>query len=400
MKHNIAGDRGGVLYGGADLEDCELIGNDATNGGAAYVILPMTLMRCIIAESGASQQGAAVYSAGAATELRDSFVRGFAADASGGATTLMYIDGSIAEFDRVTWSNNELDAVASTDEAHIVVRNNEGPATADVQAATLVSCGYEAIIDYCLLEAECTDVTTGLRCYCYADGVQTDPNLAACSSSGEISSLVLGSEKTQLLLLSKDDGNATTRLFFPNTGDVFILWGLVVSKNAEGLYWTFSSTNGTIEAGDMQEIVLSLDMSGLQPRAAQYSTELTLNTSSPTPTPFPISSTTTVVVHTVISAMASTASSFTNVTNVAQLAAGESVAFTVTPVDATGIVILDPTEFAYFATLTHPASNTNVTCRVGYDSVSNKQEGACDIPDLVCDYEAGSGECDMSPPGG
>jgi hypothetical protein len=76
------------------------------------------------------------------------------------------------------------------------------------------------------------------------------------------------------------------------------------------------------------------------------------------------------------------------------------VAFTVTPVDATGIVILDPTEFAYFATLTHPASNTNVTCRVGYDSVSNKQEGACDIPDLVCDYEAGSGECDMSPPGG
>ena len=71
-----------------------LIGNDATNGGAAYATSPTTLTRCIIAEGGASQQGAAVYSAGATIEVRDSLVRGFAADASGGATTLMYIVAS------------------------------------------------------------------------------------------------------------------------------------------------------------------------------------------------------------------------------------------------------------------------------------------------------------------
>ena len=228
-----------------------LIGNDATNGGAAYATSPTTLTRCTIAEGGASQQGAAVYSLGATIEVRDSLVRGFSADASGGATTLVYADGSsaLAVLDRVTWSNNELDAVASTDDATVVVRNNEGLTAADVQGAALLGCGDPAIIDHCSLEAECTDVATGITCFCFPDNVETDPDLGACASSGEMSSLVLGSEKTQLLSLSKDDGIATTSLFFPNTGDVFIAWGLAVTKNLEGLNWTASSTKRNTRGG-------------------------------------------------------------------------------------------------------------------------------------------------------
>jgi hypothetical protein len=104
-----------------------------------------------------------------------------------------------------------------------------------------------------------------------------------------MSSLVVGAEVTQLLSLKKDDGNATTSLFFPNTGDVLIVWDLAVTKNPEGLNWTASSTSGTLETGEMQEAVLSLDLTGMQARKLEYSTELTLNTSSPTLTPDTIS---------------------------------------------------------------------------------------------------------------
>ena len=201
--------------------------------------------------------------------------------------------------------------------------------------------------------------------------------------------------------LAKDGSIATTSLFFPKHRGVPLAWGLAVSNNAEDLNWTLSSTSGMLEAGDMQEIMLTLDMTGIQARAAEYSTEFTLNTSSPTPTPIPISSTTKVVVRSILSASASAAASFVNLTNLARLAAGDSVDFTVTPVDATGMTILDPTDFAYFGMLTHAVSNTSVACRVGYDSVSNVHEGECGITSAVCTFGGvGSDECDTSPPVG
>jgi hypothetical protein len=144
MKDNSATYEGGALAGGANFEDCVLIRNFATDGGTAYATAPITsLARCIVAEGGVSQQGAAVYSPGAtAIEVRDSLVRGFAADASGDATTLVYAHGSsaLAVLDRVTWSNNELAAVASTNDATVMVRNVEGLSEVDVQAAALLSC--------------------------------------------------------------------------------------------------------------------------------------------------------------------------------------------------------------------------------------------------------------------
>ena len=393
IKYNSASNgNGGVLRGGGDFEDCVLIGNYATNGGAAFAIATTTLTRCVISDGGASLQGAAVYSEFVAIEVCDSQVRGFAASASGGGTALMFMVAAFAQFDRVTWSNNELGAVASTDDAAIVLRNNEGLATTDAQDAALLGCDAAGISEYCALEY-CTNALPGITCECFPDGVKTDPNLGVCSSSGEMSSLVLGSEQTQLLSLKKDEGNATTSLFFPNTGDVFISWGLAVSKNAEGLKWTLSSTNGTLAAGKMQEVMLSLDMKGLQARATEYITEFTLNVSSPTPTPSPISSTTTVVVRNMLSAAASATASFVNdITNGMQRAAGDSIDFKVIPVDATGMTILDPTEFAYFGVLTHVPSNTSVSCRVGYDSVSGSQLGGCDIPSTVC---VGSDNCEV-----
>ena len=150
MKHNSANEKGGALSGGGDFKDCVLIGNDATNGGAAYAESTTTFKRCVIAEGGASQQGAAVYSETAATEVRDSQVHGFATDASGGATTLIYIVAAVAVFDRVTWwSNNELEVVTSTDDASMALRNNEGLTATDAQTVGLLGCDDTGVGEYC-----------------------------------------------------------------------------------------------------------------------------------------------------------------------------------------------------------------------------------------------------------
>ena len=414
MKRNTASSSygsgagsGGALYGSGDLEDCVLIGNFAGyDGGAAYVSVASSITRCVIAEGGAWSKGAAIYSEGAVVQMRDSIVRGFAANASSDTTTLVYLATPAStemSFDRVTWLDNDLDAAATNSDGNalIVVRNCDGLVAADVAgAAPLVGCGDATATQYCQADY-CNDTATGIDCYCDPDGVKTDPDLGACQSSGQMANLVLGSEKSQSLLLKKDNGIATTNLFWSNTGEVFIVWGLAFTNNTEGLNWTASSTNGMLEAGGVQQVVLSLAMNGMQARAAEYITELTLNTSSPTPTPFPIFSFTTVVVRVVLSALASAVASFVNTTNLGRLAAGDSMAFTVTPVDATGTVILDPIEFAYFGTLTHPASNTSVACRMGYNSISNLQEGACELPATVCTVDdASSDECVLSPPVG
>ena len=372
--------------GSADLEDCVLIGNDATNGGAAYATSTTTLTRCNIAEGSAPQQGAAVYSAGATIEVKDSRVHGFSANASGGATTIMYIVASVAHFDRITWSNNELDAVRSTDDATVMVRNNEGLIAADVQAAVLLGCDDANINFYCSLAATCTDAATGITCYCHPDGAKTDPKLGACDSSGEMSSLVVGAEATQLLSLKKDDGIATTSLFFPNTGDVFIVWGLAVTKNPEGLNWTASSTSGTLEAGGVQRIMLSLDLTGMQARKLEYSTELTLNSSSPTPTPIPIFDSTTVVVRVVVSASANAITSVVTMTNLAVLTAAGALEFVVDSVDAAGVPMLDVSDVVYVGELSAESGDgiTGViTCSIIYSVTADHHVGTCVMPGLA-----------------
>ena len=82
-------------------------------------------------------------------------------------------------------------------------------------------------------------------------------------------------------------------------------------------------------------------------------------------------------------------SSFVNITSlVSQLAAGSSINFVVAPIDAAGMFILDTSDQAYFSTLSHPESNTSVSCRVVFDTISAEQQGTCEIPALVCNADA------------
>ena len=75
--------------------------------------------------------------------------------------------------------------------------------------------------------------------------------------------------------------------------------------------------------------------------------------------------------------------------------------FVIAPIDAEGIVVLGIAKMVYFATMTHHASRSNMTCTVKYSAITDIQEGECDIPSLLCtDAGVSSNECDMSPPVG
>ena len=183
---NIASLDGGAVYGGGSLFDTKFIGNDARNGGQLYATVTSTLTRCVL-EGGASQQGAGIY-AGAAVTVASSFIHNFSAAASGDATSIVYLDTGmgLSVFEYVTWQDNNITALKATGASPVVINNCEGLTSADVHSSvTLYGCDYSAIGDYCLTDY-CTDTMTGIACYCYPDGVKTDPHTGSCASSAQI----------------------------------------------------------------------------------------------------------------------------------------------------------------------------------------------------------------------
>ena len=66
-------------------------------------------------------------------------------------------------------------------------------------------------------------------------------------------------------------------------------WGIGIKSNVEAVPWSAAPSDGLLVSGESIGLVLSLDSSSLQARAAAYSTTFILNTTSPTPTPHPVS---------------------------------------------------------------------------------------------------------------
>ena len=86
--------------------------------------------------------------------------------------------------------------------------------------------------------------------------------------------------------------------------------------------------------------------------------------------------------------------------NSSDLVAGGTLAFDLTLVDITQMAVLDASNLAFSAVLTHLASNETVACIVMYAAFSEQHEGNCELPKLVCDVGALSGAiaCEQSPP--
>ena len=225
-----------------------------------------------------------------------------------------------------------------------------------------------------------------VQCACYPDDQRVDPSTgASCLSSAEMPYFVLGTESTQLLLVDKDGTIGSTNLFFSNVGGVTLFWSLAVTRNPEAIPWEISSVNGTVEAGELEQVALLFNASGFQARALKYVTHLTLNTSSPIPTPHPISTVSTVIVHVIVSATPSAEGSVVTLlrNNGTTMVASRSIRFLVRAVDATGRFILDASDVAYTAAIESIVENSTAACSVAYDASADVHQGECQPPTNV-----------------
>ena len=386
IKHNFADYVAGVLLGAGAFENCLIANNTAlVAGGIVYIANgATTFLHCAI-ENNMAEYGSVAYN----------------------PTTDENIDLVIGAS---SFSNNAPPAILSS--SPVVIRNTRGVTGADIADVPVLGCSDSDTVNYCLT-VHCSDVSSsvdnstllGFNCYCYPDGQMTDPLDASCASSASMSDPVAGvmiaSEDVWILVNKPETGSVVIQ--FSNLGDVRMRWELFISSNSEGLVWNLPNRSGSLAAGEPWGMTLQISSERLQARDAAYVTNFTLNATSPEPTPVPESKSIHFILYTVVSASPITAASYVKITNLAQLTAAGTVAFDITSLDATGMVILDATDTAYSAVLLHSASGDAGICKpVLFNPSTNGHSGECALPgDLACNHNAsaedgGTVVCELS----
>ena len=396
VTSNSAIDWGGGLYSSAGIirwERCTLVSNFAPNAGFidAYAGAEVEFTDCTLAANSASQYGTTV-------KLDDSAVASFF-----GCKFLGHYDGSecvvhVGDSDSqlLLFHLHAFESGVICSPAPVLVYNTNVsiPFSASYEGAAM-TCQSEEIAQFC--EYDCAAGSTGIICSCSPDGqllelpYHLDDKVGSCSNSP----LLTIPQTSFTVAWPKQRQPSFFQFVFANSGDNDLLWNLTAAKtNATVLLpWLLKPTAGLLGGCGLATVEVSLATWNLTAQASAYQLQLELQTNSY------LDESRTILIDAFISANPVAASSSVEITNAAQLVAGDSVQFVVTPVDEAGVVVADGAYLAYFATLTHKPSSTIVACRVGYDSVTKRQQSTCEIPDLVCnDVENNMGECEMSPP--
>ena len=294
---------------------------------------------------------------------------------------------AVSEFDHVRWSGNTLVAIDSAGGSPVLVRNSEGGlAASDLQNVNLLGCLDDATVKYCQPEY-CSNEDVGISCWCVADGITLDPNDGSCANSPQINV-----PEHELTILVTKPGLASGTFFFLNKGDNDLVYTLQQPAGSESPTFNVTPSSGTLTREQAVEtMIFTLDSAPLQARSKGYVSRFSLLSNSLSAA----DRNATIMAQVFVSA--DPVASLSNVTlrNPNDLVAGGRLAFHLTLVDTTQIVILDASNLAFSAVLTHLTSNTSVSCGVTYDAGSKRHEGNCDLPKLVC-AEVGSLECEIA----
>lgn len=229
-------------------------------------------------------------------------------------------------------------------------------------------------------------------CTCTVDEAPLDPWLLDDPVGDCANSALLNIPQTEFTLaVSKQREPHSFQIAFANAGDKPLKWNITtIRASGTAAPWLVTPRAGALIGCDLGSITLALSTRNLTARSDPYTLQLELTSNSYRDAARNL----TVVAF--VSAKPVPSLSFVTITTlVTQLSAGGMVNFVVTSIDAAGVAILDTSNQAYFAVLSHPESNTSVSCRVGFDTSSKKQKGACEIPALLCNTDT---QC--SPPVG
>ena len=392
----IDSNRARTYGGGVYLQDDESVvsfsastitSNRATSGGAVYANGEVSFANSMLQNCSVTDEGAAVYST-ASVSLSTSVVQHFGGDSDahlfylassdrrrlGGNDTVLgrhlvttTDDSSSLSLDSVRFGNNNLLAIASEGSGNVVIRNAEGLSADDVPTSSLgLTCSSLDLLKYCPVDY-CVDTSVGIECFCSPDGVVVDANSGvSCLNSARITVPV-----TAFSMSVTKPNTDSTIMLFSNSGDEDLVWQVNIENNPESVHWVFSPSGGNQSQCDLGNVTFSVDSTGLQARAARYTTTFTLASNSLLPTERSI----TVVAHVFVSAMPSVMHSSVVLHDTDALYASGTLSFDVLPIDSTGILVLDAPEMSYIATLSHRMGDFD--CKTSYYS------GECALPALI-----------------
>ena len=168
---NRAWDKGGVLHGAADFIACDFSSNTASNGGVAYATVSTSMVDSTITNGCAETEGAAIYSTSSVT-IRRVTIQEVGTDCTAdrrrrttltdGSQHVIFHDAADLSLvlDTVTFVDNAMLAIGSSDSSNVLLRNCEGLTAEDVVDASLATCdtvGTECPSEYC------KEVLTGIE---------------------------------------------------------------------------------------------------------------------------------------------------------------------------------------------------------------------------------------------
>ena len=255
------------------------------------------------------------------------------------------------------------------------MRNCDGLVVTDVQGATLLGCGDDAVGEYCSPD-DCSDVSTGIGCYCNRDGVAVDPTEESCANSAQIKLLTT----SFIQLIDKADRTGSSNVLFANDGEEELRYSLRELENPEGLAWLASPSAGNLSQCEVGNSTLTLSADSLPSRAAPFVTRFEIRSNS-----FNAESRSLAIdILTYVSATPSADFSSVNITNLDQLTAAGILQFVIMSKDATDMMMLDTSSILYTGSLLPDLANaTDVTCTIRHDATADHHVGECAMPGLV-----------------
>ena len=384
MKYNVARGVGGVSYGAAEFTNCKFTGNEAINGGVAFATGTTSIEDCVLSEGVARPteiedfiaQGAAVYSDGGDIIVRRTVVEKFQSSGSSDDSSVAAFfvgGGAAAQFDYITWrDDNTIRAVASTNDATVLVRNSAGMFETDVQDATILSCTDQAMTKYCAVD-HCSSTLVGIDCFCYPDGNKVDPDQQSCTNSPQMEMLTANFDQN----VNKADANATVDVIFANKGGEVLNYVLRTNQTDAAAEWVASPRAGSVAGGEYRKVRLTVGLAPLQSREEPYTARFELFSNNS----YDGTNSHHFDVRTFVRNVDPDATaSQVDVTNAEQLTAGGKVTFAVTPVDKTGLIIRDDANILFDASLDAPGGADGVCGSLGYDAPTGVYLGECELP--------------------
>ena len=210
-----------------------------------------------------------------------------------------------------------------------------------------------------------------------------DPRLVAGSGGCDNSAQILVINDEIDLAINKAVATSLRQLvYFSNTGDNDLVWRYDLASNngSEVIEWLAAPASGNLSTCDIGNVTLALDFVDAQARAEPYVLTFTMTSSSF----FEPSRAILIELRATVSASADAELCTVELKNAEQLAVADTLAFTVTSIDAYEIRILDVATLTYSATIANDAMlDYDVPCTVAYDVVSDRHGGTCILPTLT-----------------